>query len=239
MNQLDLVFHSIFRTGISFIILMLVSVWIGKQINSHNNHYNFGLSITIGAFIANMGFDTNINFFEMVCAFLTLVLMYFIISVISTKSRNMRLWLSGEPTVIIEKGKILDRNMKKIRYSLDDLNQQLREQGIFDIFEVEFALLEVSGKLSVMKKTIFQPVSKRDVKPNIENQSLILPKELIMDGKVVEKNFTSKYSLQWLKKELKIRNLKIKEVQYAVLSSNGTIFIDLYKDQIASPLDIE
>lgn len=236
---MELVIHSILRTGISFIILMLVSVWIGKQINSHNNHYNFGLSVTIGSFIANMGFDTKINFVEMTFAFSTLVLMYFIVSLISAKSRKMRLWLSGEPTVIIQKGKILDRNMKKIRYSLDDLNQQLREQGIFDIFEVEFALLEVSGKLSVLKKTIFQPVIKRDVKPNVENQHVILPKELIMDGVLVNKNFTFQYSSQWLDQELKIRNLQIKDIQYAVISSNGSLFIDLYKDDLTSPLDLE
>ena len=236
---MDLIFHSILRTATAFVILMLVSVWIGKQINSHNNHYNFGLSVTIGAFIANMGFDTNINFIEMTCAFLTLVLMYFIISVLSTKNRHIRLWLSGEPTVMIEKGKILDRNMKKIRYSLDDLNQQLREQGIFDIFEVEFALLEVSGKLSVMKKTVFQPAIKRDVNPAIENQDAILPKELIMDGVIVHKNFNSTYTSQWLEHELKVRNLHIKDIQYAVITSNGTLFIDLFKDELTSPLDLE
>ncbi|MFX3623843.1 MAG: DUF421 domain-containing protein [Ectobacillus sp.] len=64
---------------------------------------------------------------------------------ISLKSRHIRMWISGQPTVIIENGKLLDANMKKIRYTLDDLNQHLREQGIFDLFEVEHALLEHRG----------------------------------------------------------------------------------------------
>ena len=153
---------SILRTGISFFILMIIALWIGKQVNSKNNYYNFALSMTIGSFIANMGFDIKLSFIPMLSALFSLVFIYFIFSVISSKSRRFRMWISGKPTVIIEKGKILDANMKKIRYTLDDLNQQLREQGIFDVFEVEYALLEVSGKLSVLKKKKYQNVAIKD-----------------------------------------------------------------------------
>ncbi len=122
---------------------------------------------------------------------------------------------------------------------MDDLNQQLREQGIFDIFEVEYALLEVSGKLSVLKKTQFQNVSKKDFNPANSSENVILPKELIMDGKVIEKNFNQNFSKQWLDQELKSRSLQIKAVQYAVISSNGSLFIDLFDDHLNSPLDTE
>ncbi|WP_066066720.1 DUF421 domain-containing protein [Neobacillus soli] len=230
---------TISRTCVSFLILMIVSLWIGKQVNSSNNHYNFALSITIGSFIANMGFDTYLKFVPMLVAFLALITMYFFSSLISTHSRRFRLLLSGEPTVVMEKGKILDENMKKIRYTLDDLNQQLREQGVFNIFEVEYALLEVSGKLSVMKKTHFQNLTKGDFNPIGLNKAVKLPKELIMDGEEVEKNFNSHYSSAWLDQELKIRNLQMKDIQYAVISSNGSLFIDLYDDHLTAPLDRE
>ncbi|MEH7303246.1 DUF421 domain-containing protein, partial [Neobacillus drentensis] len=187
----------------------------------------------------NMGFDTNLKFTPMLASFTALISMYLISSLISNKNRRFRLWLSGEPTVVIENGKLLDGNMKKIRYTLDDLNQQLREQGIFDLIEVEFALLEVSGKLSVLKKTKFQNVTKNEIVPTNNSVDIHLPIELIMDGRVVEKNFNSQYSSAWLNQELQSRNLELKDIQYAVISSNSSLFIDLYNDNLKSPLDRE
>ncbi|MGG3470525.1 DUF421 domain-containing protein [Neobacillus pocheonensis] len=236
---MHVVLEAVLRTCVAYFVLMVVALWIGKQVNSHTNYYNFALAITIGSFIANMGFDTNLHFMPMIASFIALVLIYFFLSLISANSRPFRKWLSGQPTVIIDNGKILDGNMKKVRYTLDDLNQQLREQGIFDIFEVEYALLEVSGKLSVLKKTQYQNVSKKDIYPTNLNENVILPKELIMDGKVVEKNFNHNFSKQWLEHELKLRNLQPEAIQYAVISSNGSLFLDLYDDHLKSPLDTE
>ncbi|MEO2078283.1 MAG: DUF421 domain-containing protein [Bacillus sp. (in: firmicutes)] len=230
---------AVLRTCFSFLILLTVSIWIGKQVNSHNNHYNFALSVTLGSFIANMGFDTNLKFTPMFASFIALIFMYLISSLISNKNRRFRLWLSGEPTVVIENGKLLDGNMKKIRYTLDDLNQQLREQGIFDLIEVEFALLEVSGKLSVLKKTNYQSVTKNEIVSTNTSVDIHLPIELVMDGKVVEKNLNSQYSSAWLNQELQSRNLQLKDIQYAVILSNSSLIIDLYNDHLKSPLDQE
>ncbi|MDR6123008.1 uncharacterized membrane protein YcaP (DUF421 family) [Bacillus sp. SLBN-46] len=239
MNQVETLIIAVLRTCFSFLILLTVSIWIGKQVNSHNNHYNFALSVTLGSFIANMGFDTNLKFTPMLASFIALISMYLISSLISIKNRRFRLWLSGEPTVVIENGKLLDGNMKKIRYTLDDLNQQLREQGIFDLIEVEFALLEVSGKLSVLKKTKYQSVTKNEIVPTNNSVDIHLPIELVMDGRVVEKNFNSQYSSAWLNQELQSRNLELIDIQYAVISSNSSLFIDLYNDNVKSPLDRE
>jgi uncharacterized membrane protein YcaP (DUF421 family) len=239
MFQMEEIVYSGLRTIISIIILMFCSLWSGKQINAHINLYNFALSITIGSFIANMAFDYKLKFIPMFTSFLILIIMYFCFSLISSKQRGLRKWFSGSPTVIIEKGKILDRNMKKIRYTLDDLNQQLREQGIFDLSEVEFAMLEVSGKLSVMKKTKYQSMTKQDLLPTIQNQDIVIPKELIMNGKIIEKNFNEKYTNSWLLNQLDQRRISIEDVQYAVISTKGYLFIDLYNDHLDSAIDIE
>ncbi|GHH99196.1 DUF421 domain-containing protein [Neobacillus kokaensis] len=231
--------HAIVRTVVSISIVMVFSTWFGKQLNAHINLYNFALSIIIGSFIANMGFDINLKFLPMLAAFLTLVLIFFLFSFISSKSRIIRKWLSGRPVVIVENGKILDDNMKKIRYTLDDFNQQLRELGIFNIIEVEFAILEVSGKLSVMKKTKYQNATKQDVNPAIQNEEFNFPKELIMNGKIIKKNIDAHFSNAWLMNQLNQRNMKLADVHYAVISSTGHLFIDHYQDRIASPLDNE
>nr|WP_026575831.1 DUF421 domain-containing protein [Bacillus sp. UNC438CL73TsuS30] len=240
MNELEhVVILAILRTVVSYIILMVVTYCIGKQVNAHKNHYNFALSITLGSFIANMGFDTNLKFYPMLAAFLTLIFLYLIMSAYSANSRRLRIWLSGQPTIIIENGKLLDSNMKKIKYTLDHLNLQLREQGIFDIVEVEFALLEVSGNLSVLKKSPFQPVTKKDLNLDQPHQENSLPVELIMDGVVIDKNLNDPYSKPWLEQQLKTRRLEIKDIHYAVVGTNGSFFIDLCQDHLKSPVGKE
>ncbi|WP_347549123.1 DUF421 domain-containing protein [Pseudalkalibacillus hwajinpoensis] len=127
--------------------------------------------------------------------------------------------------------------MKKIKFSLDDLNQHLRELGVFDIYEVEYALVEVSGELSIRKKNQFQPPTRQDLQLKYSPSSL--PIELIMDGVIIEKNLINQYNREWIHLEIKKRNLTIEDIYYAVVNSNGTLFIDTYKDNIRSPSDLE
>ncbi len=227
----------LWRTSASFILLVLLTFGIGKHINSHKNHFSFALSITIGSYVANMGFDTNLKFTEMLSAFLVLILLFYFFMVSSSRSRVLRKLLSGRPTVLIEKGKLLDNNMKKIKFTIDDLNQSLREKDIFNISEVEYALLEVSGQLSVLKKKPFQGISRQDF--NLPSSQEDLPIELIMDGEIIHKNAVEPYTQQWIETECKKRNVQIADVYYAVLNSQGSLFVDLYKDNIHSPTDVE
>lgn len=224
------------RTAISFILLMLTTFFIGKQVNSHKNHFNLALSITLGSLIANMGFNVKIKFMPMLFSFLVLIIVYYLISIVSLKSRFLREWLSGRPTIVIDKGHILEENMRKLKYSLDDLNHGLRELEIFNIEEVEFALVEVSGKLSVLKKEPFQNVTKKDI-VKLNAQPLHLPIELIMDGQLIEKNLTPHYNEDWIQRELNKRKVMMNEVFYAVINTNGQLFVDQYKDRLSSPID--
>ncbi len=174
----------------------------------------------------------------MFASFAFLVAIHFLLASTALKSRRLRKWITGRPTVIIEKGKLLEANMKKVKYSIDDLNQHLRELGTFNIAEVEFAVLEVSGKLSVLKKTAYQNIAKQDVlsKPFKE---MNLPVELIMDGEIIHKNLTPQYTEQWINLELSNRQLQLNQVLYAVVSTNGMLYVDVYKDQLSAPTDRE
>ncbi|KHE66853.1 hypothetical protein LD39_20570, partial [Halobacillus sp. BBL2006] len=80
------------RTLGSFVLLTVVTLIIGKHINSHKNYYSFALSITIGSFIANMGFNTRLNFFEMLTGFLSLIFLFYLFLVLSSRSRRLRFW---------------------------------------------------------------------------------------------------------------------------------------------------
>ncbi len=228
---------AIARTLFSFIILILVTIILGKHINIHKNHYSFALAITIGSFIANMGFNTKLNFGVMLAAFLALILLYYAFLLLASRNRRLRRWFSGQPTVVMENGKILDENMKKIKFSLDDLNQHLRELGVFDIYEVDYALVEASGKLSMRKKDRFQTPTKQEL--HLQSTTEGVPVELIMDGKIIRKNLTDPYSENWIRSQCQKQNIAVDDVYYAVVNSNGSLFIDTYKDHIHSPADLE
>ena len=234
---MEVILESVIRAIVSFILLLVVTFFIGKHINSHKNYYSFALSITVGSIIANMAFEVKLNFSGMLASFLTVVLIYYILLSFSSKNRVLRTWFSGSPTVVIENGKILEENMKKIKFSLDTLNQHLREQGIFNINEVDYALLEISGELSILKKKCYQPLTQNDLSIRVEPANL--PIELIMDGEIIYKNLTPRYNQGWLLSEINKRKMKVEDIYYAVLNSNDFLFIDQYRDNLTTPSDIE
>jgi uncharacterized membrane protein YcaP (DUF421 family) len=155
------------------------------------------------------------------------------------KNRAVRGFFAGKPTIVIQNGKILENNMKTMRYTIDYLNQQLREKDIFDVSQVQTAIIETNGGMSVEKKPEYAAVTRQDLGISAE-QKKNFAVELVMDGELVTKNLKENHvSETWLRKELDKRQLKVSDVVYAVRGSNGRLFIDTYDDHITSPVDQE
>lgn len=141
---------------------------------------------------------------------LILVSLQLLTAKLSLMSKKIRDVLDGKPSMIIKKGKINRKEMKRLRYNLDDLLSQLREAAISSIEEVEYAVLETNGKLSIFKKTDTPPY----------------PMALILDGKVEEDVLKEiQKSKEWLKKELRKKNIKQKEIFYAFFQDNELFII--------------
>lgn len=129
--------------------------------------------------------------------------------------------------------------MNKMRYTLDYLNQQLRERDIFNIEEVLFATVETNGTLTVLKKPQFRNVTKQDLMIAVMPEQK-LPIELIMDGEIIKENLEqNNITFSWLESELIKRNLLKHDVVYAVLAANGNLYVDTFRDHIHSPIDKE
>ncbi len=145
---------------------------------------------------------------------------------ISLKSEKLRKIIDGKPSVLINKGKIDEEEMRKQRYNFDDLMIQLRQGNIRNLADVEFAILEPSGELSVIEKT-----EKEKLDPAYA-ATVNLPLPLILDGKVQMDHLETigKNSL-WLRQELrKLGYKEIKKISYCSLNDNQTFFVDL-KDE--------
>ncbi|RDW18861.1 DUF421 domain-containing protein [Oceanobacillus chungangensis] len=234
-EQLEVILRSI---G-SFCILLIGAKILGKQIIAKMTTYDFVAFISIGSIAANLAFNTSLKFYNLLISYAIMIAILFVAAYVSMKGITVRRFLAGNPTVVIENGKILEENMKKMRYTLDYLNQQLREKDIFEISEVLFAIVETNGALSVQKKPHFRHATKQDMGIFTTPESK-LPIELIMDGHIVETNLKeNNLTHNWLQVEIQKRGLSVKEVFYAVLATNGAVYIDTYKDHIESPIDKE
>ena len=146
------------------------------------------------------------------------------ISYLCLHSRFLRRMVDGYPSILICRGKIMEKEMRRQRYNLNDLMGQLRQKDIFNIADVEYAILETSGELSVMLKNNKRSVTPEDL--NLTPSYESIPAPLILDGEVLLENLEHLgLSRGWLEEELKRCGLEVKNVLYASLDSRGKLYI--------------
>ncbi len=222
-------FHEILRdtwqTALVFLSLLVFTRFLGKTQVGQLTFYEYISGITIGSIAGNIIAAEQEKFIPHFYDLILFVALTYLLSVTTIKNRYLRHIIEGSATIIIENGKILRDNMKSLRYDLDELNAQLRQQGILDISEVQFAIFETTGELSIIKKVQDQPVSKKDL--NITPQEIQMPIELIMDGEIIHKNLVKQQiSREWLDAQLQNQNIiSPHEVMYAGLDSQGQFFL--------------
>lgn len=226
-EHLDQVF---FRSVIGFGLLLLLARWMGKKQMGQLTYFDYVTSITIGSIAAVTAVEHNVHLMDSLAALLLWAIFTIVLNIITIKNRNWRKILDGEACLVISNGQILEQNMRKMHYSLDDLLEHLRQKDMFSIADVQFAVLETSGELSVQLKPEKQPVTKQDMLITVPFQTL--PVELIMDGEVVQQNLEQKHlTKDWLINELAKRGISnISEVIYACLGSDQKLYIDIMKD---------
>ncbi|WP_330948467.1 DUF421 domain-containing protein [Virgibacillus sp. MG-45] len=235
MNETLVVFS---RALIAFFSLLIFARILGKQQVSQLTFFDYILGITIGSIAGSLTIDLANSTWAHWVGLAVWALFVLIFQWLTIKRRKLEKYIDGEPTIVIQKGKLLEDNMKKMRYRLTDLLVQLRQNGVFEMTEVDYAVLETDGKLSILKKPEYQPVTLKDLrlKPSYKGMST----ELIYDGEVMEKNLQQlRLNYAWLEKQINDFGFQHpKEVFLAVINEAGTIFIDGYQDKLQQPKDI-
>lgn len=216
------------RTIGCFFLLYIGTRLLGKQLLSQMTNIHFIASISMGTIAANLAFNTPIKVYNFILAFVIIIFIAAAGTAVSSRSKDARKFFGGCPTHVIKDGKVLDENIKNLHFTMDYLNQLLREKDVFNIEEVQDAIIEASGNLSVLKKPLYREVTKRDIH---SAEQLNQPVELIVGGEVVEANLKQhKLSLSFLQLELEKRELGLNEVDYAVMGSNGEVYMFSYKE---------
>src|SRR3954462_5063279 len=152
----------IFRTFTAFILLWVFVQLLGKQTIAQRTYHLYIASITMGTIAGNLAFNIKIKFLYFIISIIIMGTVVFMLNLVAVRNPRFGKWIAGEPAALIHKGQILEESMERMGYSLDSLKQALRGKDIFNIDEVECAILEVNGSLSVLKKPQYQTTTKED-----------------------------------------------------------------------------
>lgn len=213
------------RTIILYSFVVLVMRIMGKRQIGELQPFELVIAIMLSELAAVPMQDPGIPLINGIIPIFTLMLLEIIISFTSLKVEFIRRMICGTPSILIKNGKILENEMKKQRFNITDLLEELRILGYFNIYDIEYAILETNGKLSIIPKTNQSSVTKEDL--NIKKPQTKLPVSLILDGVINIKNlYSSGYNMDWIIKKLKENKIdKIEDVFIAMLDTNGELFI--------------
>ena len=213
------------RTIILFLLVMIVIRVMGKRQIGELQPFELVLAIMIAELATVPMEDKEIPLINGIIPILTLLLLQVLITFISLKSDRLRGVISGTPSVLIENGKIIESELRKLRYNLTDLLEQMRLKNFPNIADVEYAILETSGELSIIPKSQKRPVTPEDLKIPTSYEGLSLP--LIMDGHVKLNNLQKlNLDTKWLNAELnKFGINSTTEVLLASLDTKGELYI--------------
>jgi len=213
------------RTVLSFIVLLTLTRLLGKKQLSQLTVFTYITGIVLGEMAGEIIINKDVRIINGIYVMTLWCALVVVVEYVSMKSASLRVLLDDEPSIVIKKGLISEKALKKQRLNLDDLTMQLRLNDVFSITDVEYAILEPNGALTVMKKQGKDPVTKEDM--NMQPEPVGMPAEIISDGKIVEKNLRELgYSRRDLDNELRRQGVAdIKAVLYAELQQDGSLYI--------------
>ncbi|MEA4846589.1 MAG: DUF421 domain-containing protein [Clostridiaceae bacterium] len=206
------------RTLILYTIIILVLRLMGKRQIGQLQPSELVVALIIADLAAVPMANVGIPLINGIIPIITLFIMEELLSYMSLKSERARGFISGKPSVIIERGMIVEKELKRLRYNLNDLLEQLRLKNFSNLEDVSYAILETSGQLSVIPKEDKNPVTLKDM--NIKANTQHLPVTVIIDGRIISDNLHKiGLSNNWIAGELKKNKISSsKDVFFAYLN---------------------
>lgn len=205
-DMLNTNFHELWivieRSILSFILLFLIAKIIGKKQVSELSLFDYVVSISIGNFAAEIAMNPDVQVLNGIVGVSLFGIIALLVSILSMKSIVLRRFFMGTPTIIMEDGKFIYKNFKKIKIDMNDFLESARGSGYFDVSEIKYAIMEADGKISFMPKNEYKPITIKDMNLNPQKQGLVA--NIIIDGKIMKKNLLNiNKDEKWIKHELK------------------------------------
>jgi len=216
------------RALVLYIIVIICMRLMGKRQIGQLQPFELAIAIMISDLAAVPMQNTGIPLVNGIIPILTLLLVQIIISIISMKSIRARGIICGRPSVLIERGRIVEEALRKELYTLNDLLEQLRIKDVPNIADVEFAILETNGQLSVIPKSRKRPVTPEDLDIKTKYEGIVF--DAIIDGQVLSSNLKlANKDEKWLMDELrKLQYDSPRQILYANIDSSGKLYCQPY-----------
>lgn len=217
-------FIVLIRTIVLYIVVITSMRLMGKKQIGELEPFELAIAIMVSELASLPMQDTRIPIMHGLIPIITLLTLQALVSILELKSEKLRIFFSGKPSVVINEGKLNLKELEKERFNLNDLMEELRLQGYYNLEDIQYAILETSGQLSIIPKTELCPATKADL--NLKPQQDILPVTLILDGRINCNNLKIiNKDKHWLKQQLKKNNISSHEhVFIAMLDSKGKFY---------------
>lgn len=215
----------IVRALVAYVFLFGIIKFLGQRTMSNLQAQDFLFAIVIGDVIGEPLINGDMSLTGPVTVALTLTVIHYVLTLMVLKSPKVRRFVDEEPLILVSQGKILRNMMRKTKVTLDMLLMSARMNNVTRMSDVELAILEPNGEISIITKARANPITPEDL--NIDKQEVKMPAVLIEDGHIIQRNLKyQNLSEDWLTEELKGKGIESpKEVFLALLESDGTLYI--------------
>lgn len=215
----------LFRTIASFAALQVLTKIIGARQISQLSYYDYIVGITIGSIAATASIDTDISFAACLFAIVLYFALTWVLSWVTSKSLFMRRVFTGTPLILIHHGKLIEPNMKKNRLDVNDILTQCRTQGYFCIDDIDFAIMETNGNISILPKAGKRPLTPEDMKLQVDHATLYA--NVIIDGRIMPEQLKSiGKDEQWLHTVCRQHNIRhIDSILLAVADADNHFYV--------------
>lgn len=211
------------RTIILYILVLVVMRLMGKREIGQLQPFELAISIMIADLATIPMAEPGIPITNGIIPILGLLVMHLTISIINLKSIKMREIICGKPSILIFRGRIQEKNMKKERFTINELQERLRTYNVSNIGDIEYAILETSGQISIIQKP-----NKRNTIPedfNIMPEYEGISYDLVVDGKIMKENLEKiGKDYNWLLKQVDAFGIKPEDALIATIDGKGNFF---------------
>ena len=213
------------RAFISLFVLFIITKLLGKKQVAQLSMFDYVIGISIGNFAAEITINTDVHLAYGIIAVVVFGAVAYFIAIITMKSMFLRKLFMGAPTVLIDKGNLSRNGLKKVKFDVNDLLEECRNNGYFDLNEIDYAVMESNGKISVLPKVEYKPVTMKDMNLKTNEQSLCA--NIIIDGELISKILSNmNKDEKWLKQQLNVKGYKdYSNILLATLDSSDKLTI--------------
>ena len=206
-----------------YIVVLIVMRLMGKREIGQLQPFELAIAIMIADLAAVPMSELGIPITNGIIPILALLVIYMIISALNMKSMSFRKIISGQPSILIYRGRIDEKTLRKERITINELQERLRGEDVFNLSDVEYAILETNGEVTVIQKPEKRNLTPQDLNINPEYEGI--PYDLVVDGKIMEENLKAiGRDNNWLEKQLKKFDAKPANTLIATIDGKGDFF---------------